>query len=252
MDLDWATLRSTRVAYEDDGVLVLDKPAGISVTGERHDTDLVVLAKAAGEWLMPAHRIDKVTSGLVLFAKSPAVHGPLTQQFRDRTVDKAYLLITRSTGLPERGTIDLPLSVGRKNRVRVAAPRDAIVHDEMARRWSVPESEVRERSVAATTTFERLWEGEQHTLLIARPRTGRRHQIRVHFAWIGHPIVGDPLFVSKDSERAALHSWRLGFDATHSDGRRIDLQVDPAADFWAPIEAYASNLRDLIATIASP
>ena len=115
--------------YEDTAALVLNKPAGLAVMGERHDTDLVRLAAAAGEKLYPAHRIDKVTSGAVLLAKELRFHGDLTRQFGNRTVGKVYLAITRSTGLPERGTIDLPLSVGRKNRVRVAANRAAIVFD---------------------------------------------------------------------------------------------------------------------------
>ena len=100
--------------------------------GERHDTDLVRLAEEAGEKLYPAHRIDKVTSGVLLLAKDLALHGDLTRQFNRRTVDKVYLAITATTGLPDRGTIELPLSVGRKNRVRVAANRAAIAFDRPA------------------------------------------------------------------------------------------------------------------------
>ena len=103
----WTELRR-RAVYEDDGVLALDKPPGISVTGERHDTDVVELAKDAGEWLMPAHRIDKVTSGLVLLAKTVDVHRPLTRQFNQRTVAKTYLAITSTTGLPRRAPSTCP------------------------------------------------------------------------------------------------------------------------------------------------
>ena len=114
--------------------------------GERHDTDLVRLAEEAGEKLYPAHRIDKVTSGVLLLAKDLALHGDLTRQFNRRTVDKVYLAITASTGLPGRGTIELPLSVGRKNRVRVAANRAAIVFDPASARWSIPPDEQFRRS----------------------------------------------------------------------------------------------------------
>ena len=120
---EWAGIRDGGVVFEDEAVLVLNKPAGVSVMGERHETDLVRMAAGAGEELFPVHRIDKVTSGAVLFAKELRWHGPLTRQFATRTVGKTYLAITGPGGLPARGAIDLPLSTGRKGRVRVAAPR---------------------------------------------------------------------------------------------------------------------------------
>ena len=124
--MNWAELRERYLVSEDAAILALNKPAGISVTGERHDTDLVELAAAAGETLYPVHRIDKVTSGLILLARELGAHGQLTRQFNKQTADKAYLAIVESADLPDRGVIDLPLSVGRKNRVRIAAPREAI------------------------------------------------------------------------------------------------------------------------------
>ena len=188
--------------------------------GERHDTDLVRLAEEAGEKLYPAHRIDKVTSGVLLLAKDLALHGDLTRQFNRRTVDKVYLAITATTGLPGRGTIELPLSVGRKNRVRVAANRAAIAFDPACSRWSVPPDEQFQdvRSYPSTTTFQTVSGDAGHTLLAVCPLTGRRHQIRVHLAWIGHPIEGDPLFDKPAAGRTLLHSWRLGFDAAWAGG----------------------------------
>src|SRR6266487_825442 len=241
----WAELRDGSVLLEDAAVLVVNKPAGISVVGGRHGVDLVTLARAAGEWLRPVHRIDKETSGAVLLAKEQPVHAELTRQFSRRSVGKAYLAITRSCGLPERGRIELPLSVGRKNRVRVAAPRGSITFDPARSCWSVPPAEMRAgtRSYPASTTFAKVWEDERHTLLAVQPATGRRHQIRVHLAWIGHPIAGDPLF---DKERAAgtaeaagarmgLHSWWLAFDAPWVDGDRVRVEALPGDDFWAPL-----------------
>ena len=232
----WAEIRDGAVVYEDGAALVLNKPAGLAVMGERHDTDLVRLAEAAGETLYPAHRIDKVTSGAVLLAKELRFHGDLTRQFGNRTVGKVYLAITRSTGLPERGTIDLPLSVGRKNRVRVAANRAAIEFDEAAARWSVPAGEVfgHVRVYPSRTTFARVYGDAGHTLLAVCPVTGRRHQIRAHLAWIGHPIEGDPLFGKTGDGRTLLHSWRLAFDAAWADGTRIEVAAPPGLDFWAP------------------
>jgi tRNA pseudouridine32 synthase/23S rRNA pseudouridine746 synthase/23S rRNA pseudouridine1911/1915/1917 synthase len=240
-ELDWPALRRERVLVETDEYLVLDKPAGVSVTGERHDTDLVRIARGAGEELIPVHRIDKVTSGVVLLARTKRAHGPLTRQFAKRTVAKAYLVITRSVGLPAQGTVELPLSVGRKNRVRVAAPREEIGFDAVSARWSVPESAVRPRSYPSLTTFALGWHGGSHTLLTVCPSTGRRHQIRVHLAWIGHPIAGDPLFPVAAAQppdgavRCCLHAWRLGFD--DGSGRRVWAEAAPGADFWAPVAA---------------
>jgi tRNA pseudouridine32 synthase/23S rRNA pseudouridine746 synthase/23S rRNA pseudouridine1911/1915/1917 synthase len=243
--VDWPALRSGRVLLEDDAVLVLDKPAGISVTGERHETDVVRLAAEAGEVLLPAHRIDKVTSGVVVFARSAEVHGGLTRQFNKRTVDKDYLVVAHGAGLPERGAIDLPLGAGRKGRIRVAAPREAIARDPATDRWSVPEHAVRNdrRAYPSLTTFVRLWEEGDHTLLLVRPLTGRRHQIRVHLAWIGHQITGDPLFERDPAGRTCLHAWRLAFDASWSDGRRIVVEAPPRDDFWDVLGAAGAAAR---------
>ncbi len=171
---DWAQIRDSTVLYEDDAALVLNKPAGLAVMGERHDTDLVRLAEDAGEKLYPAHRIDKVTSGVLLLAKELSLHGDLTRQFNRRTVDKAYLAITATSGLPGRGTIELPLSVGRKNRVRVAANRAAIVFDPALSLWSVPpEEQFQEvRSYPSTTTFETV--AKRHGAHPARGQPGDR------------------------------------------------------------------------------
>jgi len=130
------------VLVEDDEILALDKPAGISVTGERHETDVVELAERAGERLFPVHRIDKVTSGVVLLARTLAAHGPLTRQFADRTAAKGYLAVVEGDALPERWTIDLPLGVGRKNKVRIAAPRERLRFDDATATWTVDPGDV--------------------------------------------------------------------------------------------------------------
>ena len=235
----WLDLRVERRLYEDDAVLVLDKPAGISVIGERHDFDLVDLARDAGEELWPAHRIDKVTSGAIVFAKTAAAHASLARQFNRRSVEKAYLAIVRGDDVPARGTIDLPLAVGRKNRVRVAAPRSSIVTDAERSSWSVDPSAVfaDKRTYPARTDFALVAADEGAALLVAQPVTGRRHQIRVHLAWIGFPIVGDPLFGSTAGagDRTYLHAWQVAFDATWSEGERVVVEAVPGTDFWAPL-----------------
>jgi tRNA pseudouridine32 synthase/23S rRNA pseudouridine746 synthase len=238
----WADLRDGTRVYEDDAILALNKPVGISVMGERHDTDLVQLAKDTGEELFPVHRIDKVTSGLILFARGLAAHGGLTRQFNKRTVEKAYLMITRTAGLPAEGVVDLPLSAGRKGRIRIAAPRESIV--ETDGRWAVDPADVLDTRVyPSTTEFTTVWTDGEHSLLAVRPVTGRRHQIRVHMAWIGHPVLGDPLFDKAGDTRAYLHSWHLGFDAEWLGGRRLRLVAEPGADFWGPVDGVAARER---------
>jgi tRNA pseudouridine32 synthase / 23S rRNA pseudouridine746 synthase len=233
----WASIRDGGVVVEDEAVLVLNKPAGISVMGERHEADLVRMAAGAGEELFPVHRIDKVTSGAVLFAKELRWHGPLTSQFAGRTAGKAYLAVTAPGGMPARGIIDLPLSAGRKGRARVAAPRASIAADDAGGTWSVPESEVfsHVRTYPSVTTFVTVWQDGRHALLVVRPVTGRRHQIRVHLAWIGHPVEGDPLFGASGAPRTLLHSWRLAFDAAWRGDSRMQVEAAPGDDFWAPV-----------------
>jgi tRNA pseudouridine32 synthase / 23S rRNA pseudouridine746 synthase len=235
----WDELRAQSLILEDEAILALNKPSGISVTGERHETDVVELAQEAGEQLFPVHRIDKVTSGLILFAKTITFHGGLTRQFNKRTVDKAYLVITRSTGLPSQGIIDLPLSAGRKGRIRIAALRESIVADSKTGRWFVRQADVLDtRNYPSITQFATVWTDDEYSILVVRPVTGRRHQIRVHLAWIGHPILGDPLFDKAGAEqvgRTFLHSWQLGIDAAWLDGKRLEIEATPGQDFWEPI-----------------
>ncbi|MFI5776886.1 RluA family pseudouridine synthase [Nocardia sp. NPDC051570] len=239
----WSELRERCLVEEDEAILALNKPAGISVTGERHDTDLVELAAGQGETLYPVHRIDKVTSGLVLLAKDLGAHGQLTRQFNKRTAEKTYLAITASTGLPDHGVIDLPLSVGRKNRVRIAAPREAITRD--GDTWSVDERNLLAgKNYPSRTEFTTVLRTDTHTLLAVRPITGRRHQIRVHLAWIGHPITGDPLFDKSDSyARTYLHSWQLSLEAPWRTPTDLALTAAPDTGFW--LIGDDSTIRDL-------
>nr|WP_305781631.1 RNA pseudouridine synthase [Nocardia crassostreae] len=203
--------------------------------------------------MYPVHRIDKVTSGLVLLAKQLPAHGQLTRQFNKRTAEKAYLAIVESAGLPERGVIELPLSVGRKNRVRIAAPREAIRR--VGDTWRVDEHDLLAgKNYPSITEFATVASIATHTVLALRPVTGRRHQIRVHLAWIGHAITGDPLFDKSGAhERTHLHSWRLRLDAPWRDPAVLELEAEPGADFWkvggAPVSADPKQLLSIAAAL---
>lgn len=236
---DWSELRHRIVIWEDDYSVVVNKPPGISVMGERHDTDLVTMAADAGEALWWVNRIDKVTSGAVVLAKTQKAHGLLTRQFAKRTVDKAYLAICHPGSFPDRGTIDLPLLTASSGRIRVAAAREHIRHDSVDGVWYVESVNLLpKKSYPSRTDFVNLWDDEESVVVLAMPITGRRHQIRVHLAWIGHAIVGDPLFTKKTDEptpRTYLHSLRIGFETAAPRPRWIEIEAPPSLDFWDPI-----------------
>jgi tRNA pseudouridine32 synthase / 23S rRNA pseudouridine746 synthase len=252
VDIDWPDLRERCRIAEDDAIVALNKPAGISVTGERHDTDIVQAAAAVGETLYPVHRIDKVTSGVVLLAKDLAAHGQLTRQFNKQTARKTYLaIVTTPEGeLPDTGTIELPLSVGRKNRVRIAAPRESI--QTTGDRWFVEPGDLLDtKNYPSTTRFATVLRHGDHTVLALRPVTGRRHQIRVHLAWIGHAIAGDPLFdKSGTHDRTYLHSWQLGLAADWRTPPELNLEAEPGDAFWAPLAAEPGTAAELLSSAA--
>ena len=205
---------------------------------ERHETDLVRLAAEAGEKLYPAHRIDKVTSGALLLARELRWHGGLTRQFNRRTVDKVYLAITRPPACPPGAPSTCRSASGA--RTGSGWPPTAPRSRSTAERALVGpggRGVFRDADLPLGDHLFTLGGDGQHTLLAVHPVTGRRHQIRVHLAWIGHPIEGDPLFGGPGGGRTQLHSWRLGFDAEWAGGARIQAEAPPGPDFWAALPA---------------
>jgi 23S rRNA pseudouridine1911/1915/1917 synthase len=193
------------VIYEDSNCLILNKPANMVVHPSAGHTEgtLVhaVLGYAPdltgiGEEKRPGvvHRLDKDTSGLIIFAKHDQAHQWLQRQFKDRMVEKTYLAI--SDGLPPtpQGRIEVGIGRDPKHRQRMAVQ---------------PEGKSRE----AVTIYHELERFEQHALLELRPITGRTHQIRVHLAFIGAPVLGDKVYgkrkVSIPVKRQMLHASRL-------------------------------------------
>ena len=202
------------ILYQSMDLLAINKPSGISLLADRSGAPCLwdqLREHLALEGLEPlsVHRIDKGTSGVLLVALSRARQAELTRAFQHRSVRKFYL--ARVVGdLDGRGTtcrIDLPLVKGRKSRYRVAGPRERIIRGKTD--WTL---NVRAAAGhASTTRLRRIGGDTRHTLLALQPLTGRTHQLRVHLAWIGHPIVGDTTRGGREHERLCLHAYSLAF-----------------------------------------
>jgi 23S rRNA pseudouridine1911/1915/1917 synthase len=204
------------VVYEDDELIVVNKPAGIVVhpaAGVMSGTLANALAfhfqqlSTSGGVVRPGivHRLDKGTSGLMVVAKTETAHEDLADQFRDREIFKSYVALVHGHVEKRTGQIDQPIARDRGNRTRMAVVRGG--------RPSLSIYRVRKR-------FERF------TLLNVELKTGRTHQIRVHLAWLKHPVVGDEAYgTGRDKTipdhqlrseianlgRQFLHAEQLGF-----------------------------------------
>jgi len=191
------------IIYEDDDLLVIDKPAGLAVhPAPGHPGHTLVNAILShfphladiGDSLRPGivHRLDKDTSGVMLVAKNGVAQANLIDQFQARSIVKAYLVLVKGRLSPERGIIEAAIGRDPSNRKRMAVV-----------------SEGRE----ARTEYQIIKYVGNYTLLEVIPETGRTHQIRVHLAAISYPVVGDPIYGVKSTylSRQFLHACRLGF-----------------------------------------
>jgi 23S rRNA pseudouridine1911/1915/1917 synthase len=188
-----------RVARENDDLLVIDKPAGLVIhpaPGHRGVTLVERFAEGAGgDWQpLVVHRLDRDTSGLMLVAKRPKIRDELQELIRARAIVREYVTLVEGELDSRSGTIDAPLGRGTRDRTRMVVggtrPRAARTHFEV----------------------ERFLEG--FTLVRVRLETGRTHQIRAHFAAIGHPLAGDRSYGARPGaglRRQFLHSARLAF-----------------------------------------
>ncbi len=194
------------LVHLDRDLVVLDKPAGLlSVPGRDPAWRDSALTRAIAVYgpLQAAHRLDMDTSGLLVLTRRRKAEAALKAQFAARTVRKTYL--ARVVGQPpEEGSVDLPL-----RRVGGLPPRNEVDLDE---------------GLPALTRFRVLHRDAQGALLALSPETGRSHQLRVHLAAIGHPILGDRLYGGLPGPRLLLHAWRIELDHPWS-GQRLHLEA---------------------------
>src|SRR4051794_209665 len=205
------------IVYEDADVLVIDKPAGMVVhPAPGHERGTVVNAvlhhapdvRINGS-IRPGivHRLDKDTSGLLIVAKNERAMAALAAQFQGRQAQKTYLALLDGTVEPDEGTIDVPIGRDPRNRQRMAPLREG--------RPAISHFRVLERLGA-------------FTLVEVRIETGRTHQIRVHCAFIGHPVTGDPVYgrPQRASDlplaRQFLHAAHLGLRLPNGEWREFD------------------------------
>jgi 23S rRNA pseudouridine1911/1915/1917 synthase len=216
-----------RIVFEDEHLLVVDKPAGLVVhPGAGHAGDTLVDALrgqiAGGDPTRPGvvHRLDRDTSGLLVLARSEEAHRRLAGLVRERAFERTYLALVAGRPRSRQGRIAAAVGRDRHDPTRVSldteTPREAVTHFEV----------------------ERLW--PDRALLRVRLDTGRMHQIRVHLAAVDLPVAGDPVYGVRTAglERQFLHASELGFPHPFDD-RRVETRSELPAD----LAAYLADLE---------
>jgi RluA family pseudouridine synthase len=212
------TAKDLEILYEDDRLVAVHKPVGVLVVPGR-GTDagkpLAALVQARlKKKPFVVHRLDRETSGVVVFAKDAETHKVLCAQFESRKIGKRYLAVVHGA-LEIAGTVDKPL-----------------------RRFGSGRIGIDPRGKNAVTRYRPLEVHDNATLIHAFPETGRQHQIRVHLFSLGHAIVGDPLYHKGPADgapRMLLHAERLKF--VSPGGEPLTVKAEPPADFLAGYDA---------------
>ncbi|MGA1875910.1 MAG: RluA family pseudouridine synthase [bacterium] len=198
------------ILYEDDHIIAVNKPEGLASIPERErgkESLLSLLSPLFPGKLYIVHRLDKEVSGVILFAKSAQAHTYLNDQFSSRSVFKTYVALVHGVIEENHGLIEKPIRQFGSGRMAV----DLI------------------RGKASATSFEVIERFGSHTLVRVHPLTGRRHQIRVHFYSLGHPIAGDSGYgekaVQKLYPRLMLHSRKIRFRLPKGREMRVEAAI---------------------------
>ncbi len=217
-----------KVLYEDDDLLVVDKPVGLVVnktptfSGKtlQDFLDVTTGFDPVSEFVIRSgvvHRLDKGTSGVLLVAKTPKSFRNLQDQFKKREVKKTYVALL--TGVLKESLVEIDAPIGRSPRSRF---KFAVVRE----------------GKEAHTRVEKICEVEGSTLVWLYPQTGRTHQLRVHTAALGHPIVGDMVYSTKEDrkkwgtryKRLMLHAYKISF-VHPSSGNPVDFTAPVPKEF---------------------
>jgi tRNA pseudouridine32 synthase/23S rRNA pseudouridine746 synthase len=206
------------ILFENDDLLAVNKPEGLASIPEGvkdRDCLLSLLESAGTGRLYIVHRLDKEASGVILFARNAATHKHLNEQFRQRTVSKTYVALVHGVIAENSGIIDQPIREFGSGRMGVD----------------------RQRGKPCRTEFQVSERLAAYTLVQAHPLTGRRHQLRVHFYSLGHPIVGDRRYGDKAMQRAfprlMLHAQEITFPLPT--GEKVTVQAPIPESFWAVV-----------------
>jgi 23S rRNA pseudouridine1911/1915/1917 synthase len=215
-----------RIVHQDDDLAVIEKPVGLVVHPAPSHTGPTVVSElgdllGGGDPERPGivHRLDKDTSGLMIVARNAEALAALQEAVRERRVERRYLALAGGRLASRTGTIDAPIGRASKRRTRMAVAGAA--------------------SREARTHFEVLELLPRESYVEARLETGRTHQIRAHFAAIGHPLVGDGTYGGREAyglERQFLHAHRLAFRHPRT-GAPLDFRSPLPADLAAALEA---------------
>jgi len=186
------------ILYEDNNIIAADKPEGLASISE-NDTSIEtlhsLLEKKYNQKLLIVHRLDKEVSGVILFARNSKTHKHLNDQFANRAVKKYYIALTHGIMPKEKGVINKPIREFGSGRMGVDEKKGKL----------------------SSTAYKVLEKFDNYSLVELNPSTGRRHQLRVHLYFIGHPIVGDTRYGDKEIQqkypRLMLHAKSLEFNS---------------------------------------
>lgn len=239
------------ILYQDEHLIAINKPADILVHRSKldnHETRFVLqeLRNQINQHVYPIHRLDKPTSGILLFALNPEIAAALSLQFEERAVEKRYWLLVRGY-TEDSGSIDHPL-----------VPKD----DFKSRNKRLGKEVKVKPAKEAITEYKTLWKVEipfpvdkypcsRYSLVEAAPKTGRKHQLRRHFKHISHPIIGDPKYGKSthnryfsdrlDCNRLLLHSQYLSFIHPVSN-EKIEIEQKPTGRFLSVLNQLSEHV----------